>query len=148
MKDGMLIVYTGSTPERELPSLGLLVRSAGYGRKGCIIDFGRGSSVAERGAAEVTGDSVDIFPPTGEPLTIEDAWNIAKEVIRAASHQLVILRGLPEASASRRIGEEDILDCLSNLPPDVNVIVVGHSASQSLIDLADVVTDVREISPR
>ncbi|MEW6349199.1 MAG: cob(I)yrinic acid a,c-diamide adenosyltransferase [Thermodesulfobacteriota bacterium] len=148
MNEGMLIVYTGQGPEREMPSLGLLVRSAGYGKKGCIIDFGNGSSDPERRSAEIMGDSVDIFPQTNAPLTVEDAWNTAKTVIREGSHQLVILRGLPKASASGRIPEQDMRDCLAHLPPDVNVIVVGNSACRPLIDLADVVTDVREISPR
>ncbi len=146
MKEGMLIVYTGLGPEREIPSLGLLIRNAGYGRKGCVIDFGGRSSGEERRSAEIMGDMVDIFPLHEDPFTIEDAWSFAKRVIREGSHGLVVLRGLPEALASRRVNEQDMLDCLSNLPPDVNVIVVGNNAPQSLIDLADVVTDVRKIN--
>ena len=150
MSRGTLLIYSGPGTERELAPLGLLVRSAGYGRKGCIIDFfDSASAEVDRGAADATGGLVRVFPVDGErsehSSTVERAWATAGEIIRNRSYDVVILRGLPEAIGTGKLSEEDVLGALSDLPADLSVVVVGGRIQEFLIRLADVVTDVVDL---
>lgn len=150
MSRGTLLIYTGLGAERELAPLGLLVRSAGYGRKGCIIDFlDSASGEVDRGAARAMGGLVQVFPVDGERSVhssmAERAWVTAGEIIRNRSYDVVILRGLPEAIGTGKLSEEGVLRVLSDLPPDLSVVVVGARIQEFLIQLADVVTDVVDL---
>jgi cob(I)alamin adenosyltransferase len=152
MKSGIIIVYTGLPVYREMAPLGLLIRSAGYGRKACIIDFVESAStVLDRDAANVNRDLVDVVPDAEDwaanpAKASEKAWTVAREIIRTGSHGLLLLRGLPAAVAEGKVREDEVLEAFSRMPEDLNVVISGDRVQQSILNMAGLVTDVRAIS--
>ena len=67
------------------------------------------------------------------------------EIIGAGEHQLVILDELTYLSTFNWLPIESVVDVLANRPRHVNVIVTGRDAAPELIELADTVTEMREV---
>ena len=58
---------------------------------------------------------------------------------------MVVLDELTYLIKYGMVPEEDILNCLKNRPSEVHIVVTGRDASHSLIELADLVTEMNDI---
>jgi cob(I)alamin adenosyltransferase len=65
--------------------------------------------------------------------------------VRAGEHQLVVLDELTYLMNWGWIDADDVLRTLAERPAAVNVVVTGRDASQALIDIADTVTEMRNV---
>ncbi|MDP3695361.1 MAG: cob(I)yrinic acid a,c-diamide adenosyltransferase, partial [Desulfocapsaceae bacterium] len=74
-----------------------------------------------------------------------EAWEFAAQTIRENRHELVILDELTYLSHYQIIEEEEILAVLRDKPASMHIAITGRYASEALIQLADLVTEMREI---
>jgi cob(I)alamin adenosyltransferase len=65
--------------------------------------------------------------------------------MNAGEHQLVIFDELTYLPSFNWLSVDDIVAAVSNRPRHVNVIITGRDAARELIDLADTVTEMREV---
>ena len=72
-------------------------------------------------------------------------WARAAALVRAGEHQLVVLDELTYLMNWGWIDADDVLRTLAERPATVNVVVTGRDASQALIDIADTVTEMRNV---
>jgi cob(I)alamin adenosyltransferase len=72
-------------------------------------------------------------------------WDKAAAIIGAGEHQLVVLDELTYLVNWGWIEGEHVVRVLSDRPPHVNVIVTGRDAPAAIIDIADTVTEMRNI---
>ena len=70
---------------------------------------------------------------------------VARAVVEAGEHQLVVLDELTYLMNWGWIDADEVIRVLRDRPPTVNVIVTGRDASQELQDIADTVTEMREV---
>jgi len=73
------------------------------------------------------------------------SWAVARAMIEAGEHDLIILDELTYLMNWEWIDAAEVIAVLRDRPPKLNIIVTGRDASQDLQDIADTVTEMREI---
>jgi len=154
---GLVAVFTGNGKGKTTSSLGLAFRALGHGQKVCIIQFIKGSwKYGELEAAKHFSELLD-FHVMGRGFTwksddlekdkavAREAWNFAKKVIADNEYAMVILDELTYLPHYKIIDEQEILAVLENKPEEQHVVVTGRYASDELIALADLVTEMKEV---
>ena len=151
---GLIQVYTGDGKGKTTCALGLAFRAVGHGFKVYMVQFMKGRDTGElRAAARLAPDFtirsfgrpglVNLRSPAPEDRElVREAWDLARGVIRAGDHDLVILDEINLALAYGLIPWEEALQSLKQRPPWVEVILTGRAAPPELIALADLVTEM------
>ena len=154
---GLIMVHTGYGKGKTTAALGLAFRSLGHGLPVCVIQFIKGTwKVGELHAAERFADLLE-FHVAGEGFTwnikdpedhrraARDGWELARGKIEAGRHHLVILDEFTYAMNLGMLDEREVLACLRQKPEATHVLITGRDAPTSLIDIADLVTEMRDI---
>lgn len=154
---GQIQVYTGEGKGKTTCALGLALRAVGWGLKVYVIQFLKGretgeSRAAARLAPELTWRTCGrpglgkLRSPTPEDLKlIRDAWDLASRIIAAGEHQLIILDEINLALAHGQVPLAEVLETLRQRPPQVEVVLTGRQAPPELLELADLVTEMRPL---
>jgi len=156
MVKSLLIVNTGHGKGKTTAALGQVFRALGHGFKVCVLQFLKGTwKYGELEAAKRFPDLLEIHA-LGKGFTwrseniqediqlAKEAWDYAKQVIQSRKFNLVVLDELTYLVSYGMVPEQDIVECLKNRPADLHIVVTGRDASKALIDLADIVTEMRE----
>lgn len=72
-------------------------------------------------------------------------WGIARGVIEAGAHDLIILDELTYLMNWAWIDADEVIGVLRDRPAHVSIIVTGRDASDALCEIADTVTEMTEI---
>jgi len=67
------------------------------------------------------------------------------DILSSGEYDIVILDELTIALFLGLVGLEDILSLLRNKRPETEVVITGRYAPQELIEIADLVTEMREV---
>ena len=159
-RKGLIIVYTGPGKGKTTAALGAALRAVGQGLKVLMVQFIKGSwHYGELDAAEMLGrDRFSILPmgrgfvkigaekPDPEDVRlVEEAWRFASEKIAGGEHDLVILDEINYAISYRMLEPERVVEALKSKPEMVHVILTGRNAHPSITEVADLVTEMREV---
>ncbi|MBF0274389.1 MAG: cob(I)yrinic acid a,c-diamide adenosyltransferase [Nitrospinae bacterium] len=154
MKKGLIVLHTGNGKGKTTAALGIILRSVGHNLKVCMVQFIKGNwKTGEIEALKSFENKVKVYVSgkgfTWESKNIEedieaaqDAWNLAKTVIDSGKYNLVVLDELTYLIKYNFVKEEDILDALNNKPKDLHIVITGRNASEKLIEVADLVSEV------
>lgn len=159
-RDGLVIVYTGNGKGKTTAALGIALRATGYKKRICMIQFIKGSwHYGEM-------DSSKRLEPEFEMIAVgkgfvgiiddksprEDHENIAKEAIKMSSekiqsgdYDIVILDEINYAVNLKLITVEQVLDIIKSKPRTVDLVLTGNHAREEVIEIADLVTEMRVI---
>jgi len=157
-KIGRLHVYTGNGKGKTTAALGLAVRAACADISVYIGQFMKGSQYSELALPEHFPDLITIEQygtPTlickGEKPSIEDIESAAEglrrlqSALQTGSYELVIADELNVAVHMGLIPESDVLKLLELRPFEVELVLTGRYAPESFIELADLVTEMKEV---
>jgi cob(I)alamin adenosyltransferase len=75
----------------------------------------------------------------------QEAWEFASENILGSQYDLVILDEINYAISYKMLDPHVVANALRNKPEMVHVILTGRNAHPSLVELADMVTEMREV---
>jgi cob(I)alamin adenosyltransferase len=89
-----------------------------------------------------TWDSADIEVDKGHA---REGWNTAKALIQSGAHRLVLLDELTYLCTWGWIDIDDVVATIRDRPQQVSIIVTGRDAPAELIEIADTVTEMREV---
>ncbi len=152
---GLVQVYTGDGKGKTTAGVGLAVRARGAGFAVAFVQFVKGGSrSSELDVLESLG--VTVSRPAeastgllGAGLNDEDrraaaeAWEIAAEAIGSGSYDLVVLDEGCVALAYGLIDAAALFDALAARPAYVEVVITGRGATPELVEVADLVTEMR-----
>jgi cob(I)alamin adenosyltransferase len=152
----VVIVNTGDGKGKSTAAFGTLVRAVARGWKVCVIQFLKSGEwqVGEEKVARGLGvdwwamgdgftwDSADM--EQSEAIAGE-AWRTAKEKINSALYDLVVLDEITYPINWGWIATSDLVETIRNRPEKVSLILTGRDASESLIEVADTVTEMRKV---
>ncbi|HYL66218.1 MAG: cob(I)yrinic acid a,c-diamide adenosyltransferase [Nitrosopumilales archaeon] len=159
-KDGFVIVYTGKGKGKTTAALGMALRAVGYNHKICMIQFIKGSwhygemtsSKRLEPEFELTaigkgfvGIMDDKSPIEDHKKISDEALRIAKEKIQSEKYDIIILDEINYAINLNLVKLEDVLDLIKIKPPKLNLVLTGNYARDEIIEVADLVTEMREI---
>jgi cob(I)alamin adenosyltransferase len=159
-RKGLIIVLTGPGKGKTTAALGTAFRAVGQGLKVLMVQFIKGSwHYGELDAADMLGaDRLKILPMgrgfvkvgTEKPdpddvRLVEEAWNFARENILGGQYDMVILDEINYAISYKMLPPERVIETLKKKPEILHVILTGRNAHPLLVDLADMVTEMREV---
>jgi cob(I)alamin adenosyltransferase len=94
-----------------------------------------------RGFVKVGGAETD----PRDVRMVEEAWNEAEQAIYSGAWDLVILDEINYAISYKMLDLENVVAVLQKKPEMVHVILTGRNAHPSIVEIADTVTEMREI---
>jgi cob(I)alamin adenosyltransferase len=157
---GLVIVYTGNGKGKTTAALGLCIRAIGYDEKICIVQFIKGSwKYGELDGIKRLSPNVELYQKgLGFVGIIDDkldrsehiraakeAVDFAREKIESGKYDIVILDEINVAISLDLVKLDDALELIRCKPPLLDMVLTGRNAKQEIIDIADLVTEMREI---
>jgi cob(I)alamin adenosyltransferase len=76
---------------------------------------------------------------------VEAAWEEAREAILSNNWDLVILDEINYAMSYGMLDPQKVVDALKQKPEMVHVILTGRNAHASIVEIADTVTEMKEV---
>ena len=157
-KKGLLIIFTGNGKGKTTASLGMALRTIGHGYKVAIIQFIKGGWTTGEEKALKNFSSNISWHSLGEGFTwetqdrirdeqlVKGAWQLAKGYIKNESYKLIILDEINIATKLGYLDSEEIITFLKSLKNRKNhIVLTGRGASDSIINFADLVTEMKLI---
>jgi cob(I)alamin adenosyltransferase len=159
-RKGLIIVFTGPGKGKTTAALGTAFRAVGQGLKVLMVQFIKGSwHYGELDACRMLGeDRIRILPmgrgfvkvgvekPDPEDVRlVEEAWQFASQAILGNEYDLVVLDEINYAISYKMLDPAKVVETLKKKPEMVHVILTGRNAHPSIVELADMVTEMREV---
>lgn len=154
---GLTQVYTGEGKGKTSAAFGLALRAIGRGLKVYMVQFIKGGFdygelyVVERlpnleMAVFGRGQFILKSSPTEEDLEqAREALDHAKRIVGCGEYDVVVLDEINVALNQKLIDVEEVVDLIKNKPRHVELVLTGRSAPPKIIEVADLVTEMREI---
>jgi len=157
-KTGYIQIYTGNGKGKTTAALGLALRAAGHGLKTYICQFLKGQKYGELDSIKKLSPLIYI-EQFGRDTFVHVSQNPDKQDIEKANqglrtclktmlsglYDIIILDEINVALYFKLIKEKDILAFLDRKPKNIEVILTGRYAPESLLAKADLVTEMKEI---
>lgn len=152
---GMIQVYTGEGKGKTTAALGLALRAAGAGIKTVIIQFMKGRHSSERDSALMLGGLVVIENFGSEDFILNDTdisthkkhvragLDRALEIFREQPCGILVLDEILSAMRFNLLSENELLDIMKAKPENMELVLTGRSATNRVIDAADLVTEMK-----
>jgi cob(I)alamin adenosyltransferase len=157
IEKGLLIVHTGKGKGKSSAAFGMVMRAIGHGMKVGVVQFVKGAwKTGERAVLEKFPELCTL-KVMGEGFTWETqdrqrdiaharaGWEEARRMIADDSYRMVLLDELNIVLRYDYLPLEEVLRVLEARPPGKHVIVTGRNASERLIEIADLVTEMELI---
>lgn len=159
IRRGLIIVNTGPGKGKTTAAMGTALRAVGNGMKVLMLQFLKGSwHYGELDAVKAFGDKFVMkqmgrgFVKVGGAETdpedirmVEEAWAEAAKAILSGEWDLVVLDEINYAISYGMLDPAKVADVLKRKPELVHVILTGRSAHPTIVELADTVTEMREV---
>ena len=158
-KPGLVLINTGDGKGKTTAALGTALRHAGYGRKVLILQFIKGTwhygeldaiklipqITLERSGMGFYTILDDKYPEEVHRQAAAAGLQRAREAVASGEYSLVVLDEIIYAIDEKLLELADVLAMLALRRPEVSVILSGRHCPQALIDVADTVTEMREV---
>ncbi|MBI3952729.1 MAG: cob(I)yrinic acid a,c-diamide adenosyltransferase [Candidatus Doudnabacteria bacterium] len=158
-RQGLTIIYIGDGKGKTTAAAGLAIRAAGTGFKVLYLQFVKGDwPSGERdilkkipnvevklmglGFVGILGDRK---PLSAHVDAAKKAMTESIKALKSKKFDLVILDEAISAVESKLLEVSDILKIIKSKPEQVHLCLTGHKRIKKLIDMADLVTEMKMI---
>ena len=153
---GIIVLLTGNGKGKSSSALGMICRALGYGMKIAVAKFLKGVQDTGEDAFLAKQPNVQtVFMKTGFTWDTQDkeydtamaveTWTKAQVYLEDKSIDLVVLDELTYMISYQYLEEKMIINSLNNRPKHQHVVITGRAASESLIEIADTVSEIKDI---
>ncbi|HDZ23596.1 MAG: cob(I)yrinic acid a,c-diamide adenosyltransferase [Thermoplasmata archaeon] len=153
---GYVHVYTGDGKGKTTAALGLALRAAGAGLKTYIGQFVKGMHYSELESLKRFSDLItirqfgrDCFiykdPEDEDIRAAREGLEEAGKAVSSGKYDLVILDEATIAIYYNLFTVEELLKVIEGRPEGVEIVITGRKADQRIMDIADLVTEMKEI---
>lgn len=157
---GLVIVYTGKGKGKTTAALGVVLRAVGHGYKVGMIQFIKGewyygeltSSKRLEPEFEMIAAGKGFVGIIDDDHPIEDhqnaaklALSLAREKLATGLYDVMVLDEINYAVKLKLITVQDVLDLIAERPQKTTLVLTGNYADEKVIEVADLVTEMREI---
>lgn len=155
---GLVIVYTGEGKGKTTAALGLVLRASGYKKKCLIIQFGKAWFTGElkgiknlpnvkiiqggKGFLGILGSKVS---KKDHILAASQAYELLYNEVVSKKWDIVVADEIVGAVHSKVLSLAKALQLINNKPATMDLVLTGRFASKELIQVSDLVTEMKEI---
>ena len=155
-QDGYFQIYTGDGKGKTTASLGLALRASGRGLPVYIGQFMKGQDYGELHAIpklesithEQYGDPGWVYKgkvTEAQRALAAEGLKKAREALTSGKYKIVILDEINMAIWFDLICLDAVLDLVDSRPKATELIFTGRHAAPEVMELADLVTEMREV---
>ena len=155
-QQGLVIVHTGKGKGKSSAAFGMIFRCIAHDMSCAVVQFIKGGmDTGERNLITKYHSDLCAFYTMGEGFTWETqdrdrdiemagkAWEKAKELIRDEHVKMVLLDEINIALRYGYIDVQEVVAFLENEKPEMtHVVLTGRNASEELMEMADLVTEM------
>ena len=152
----LVVINTGDGKGKSTAAFGVMVRAIARGWKVAVVQFIKSGDwkVGEEKLGRELGvdwySFGDGFTWDSDDLSADrahaaDGWERSVTLMNAGEHDLVIFDELTYLPSFGWLDASVIADAIRARPEHVNVVITGRDAAPELIDVADTVTEMREV---
>jgi cob(I)alamin adenosyltransferase len=156
---GLVLINTGPGKGKTTAAMGTALRAVGNGMKVLMLQFLKGSwHYGELDAVKAFGENFVMkqmgrgFVKVGGAETdpedirmVEAAWDEAREAILSGDWDMVVLDEINYAIGYGMLDPAKVAETLKARPEMVHVILTGRNAHATLVEIADTVTEMRQV---
>ena len=154
---GVMILLTGDGKGKSSSAFGMVVRSLGYGYKVGVVQFIKGEQLSGEElylrdhCPQVdfyqmgTGFTWDTQDRDADIAAAQTTWKVVEPMLSDPSYHLVIIDELTYMLSYKYLDESMVIKALSNRPPSQSVVVTGRGGGNSLKDIADTVSEIKDV---
>ncbi len=155
---GLIILYTGEGKGKTTAALGLVLRAVGYNKKCLIVQFGKAWFTGElvgiknlpnvkiiqggKGFLDILGSKVS---KQEHIKATSSAFEILYKEVTTGNWDIVVADEIVGAVASKVLPLTKALQLIKSKPVKMDLVLTGHYAHKKLIDMSDLVTEMKEI---
>ncbi|OGX34338.1 MAG: cob(I)yrinic acid a,c-diamide adenosyltransferase [Omnitrophica WOR_2 bacterium RIFCSPHIGHO2_01_FULL_48_9] len=154
-KKGLILVHTGDGKGKSTSAFGTALRAMGRGYKVGIVQFIKGNwQTGESKFFKKFSDLCDVFTMgdgftwdtknfDGDVKTAQRAWRKCCEILHDEKYQLVIFDEINYVMKYNFLSSQEVVSELMKKPELKHDILTGNGAPPELIELADLVTEMK-----
>ncbi len=154
---GVMILLTGNGKGKSSSGFGMVLRALGYGHKVGVVQFIKGEQLSgeeiflKEHLPQVdfmqmgTGFTWNTQDRSGDIAAAEKTWAVAEAMLQDPAYNLVLLDELTYMLAYDYLDEDKVLAALKHRPEGMSVVVTGRGGGSALRELADTVSEVKDI---
>jgi cob(I)alamin adenosyltransferase len=167
---GLILINTGPGKGKTTAALGTAFRAAGNGMRVLVLQFLKGSwHYGELDSAEALNAALSSGPHSSagsfvmkqmgrgfvkiggaeadpeDQRMVDDAWAEASAAILSGDWDLVVLDEINYTIGYGMLDPAKVVETLKAKPEMVHVILTGRNAHPSLVEIADTVTEMRQV---
>jgi len=158
-RKGLLLINTGPGKGKTTAALGTALRAVGNGMNVLMIQFLKGSwHYGELDAVQAFGSNF-VLKPMGRGFVkvggaetdpedirlVQAAWDEARAAINSGQWDMVVLDEINYAISYNMLDAALVAEALRARPEMVHVLLTGRNAHPLLVEMADTVTEMREV---
>ena len=157
---GLVIVYTGNGKGKTTAALGMALRAIGYDHKVCMLQFIKGSwHYGEMDSSKKLEPNFELIavgkgfvgilddnsPREEHEKYAAEAVRICREKIFSEEYDVIILDEVNYAINLGLIDVQEIIKIIKEKPSDLDLVLTGRDVKEEIVELADLVTEMKEI---
>jgi cob(I)alamin adenosyltransferase len=155
---GYIQVYTGNGKGKSTAAIGQAVRAAGYNLKSYIVQFMKEFPYNELNSLQKLNEWIQIeqfggddfvykkqLPGIEEIRKAKTGLDSAREKMLSGKFDLIILDEVNVAIYFKLIETQEVVEFIKQKPENVELILTGRYCPDEIGNLADLVTEMKEI---
>jgi len=152
---GLVLVITGNGKGKSTAGFGTVARAVGHGQKCAVAQFIKGTwDCGERNLLEQhnvefqvmkTGFTWETQNKETDTKAAQVIWQECKRMLKDDSINVVLLDEVTYMVSYNYIELDEVITAIENRPKMQSVVITGRAAHRSLIELADTVSEVKNV---
>ncbi|CAE6894822.1 cob(I)yrinic acid a,c-diamide adenosyltransferase [Vibrio sp. B1FLJ16] len=152
---GLLLIITGSGKGKSTSGFGTIARAVGHGLNCAVAQFIKGTwengerNLLEKSGVEfqvmATGFTWETQNKAADTEAAQLVWQECKRMLQDESLDVVLFDELTYMVSYGYIDLDEVVDALNNRPKMQSVVITGRAAHRTLIDMADTVSEVKNV---
>ena len=152
---GLLLIITGNGKGKSTSGFGTIARAVGHGLKCSVAQFIKGTwDNGERNLLEklgvefqvmATGFTWETQNKTADTEAAQLVWQECKRMLKDESIDVILFDELTYMVSYGYINLDEVVEALNNRPKMQSVVITGRGAHRTLIEMADTVSEVKNV---
>ena len=156
-EQGVVILLTGDGKGKTSSAFGMVLRALGYGFRVGVVQFIKGEQLSgeelylKNELPEVdfyqmgTGFTWDTQDRSGDITAAEKTWAVVEPMLKDERYHLVILDEITYMLSFKYLDEDRIINAIKARPKNQSVVLTGRGGGSAIRDIADTVSEVKDI---